>query len=89
MLTSHDREEIARNAQALIRSNTRIGPATCCTLLELWLTRKLELSEDDFDNIVGVLHDHLERAYDERYRLSQRAPRTYNDEDDEDTETDI
>lgn len=90
MLTTRDRDEIAKNAQALIRSNTRIGPATCCTLLELWLTYKLELTEDDFDSLVDCLHDHLEKAYDERWRLSPRRDRPaladYESDDDDPTE---
>lgn len=88
MLTTRDREEIAKNSKELIGLKRHIGPATCCTLLELWLTRKIELSEDDFDYLVGGLHDHLEKAYDDRYRLTARKPKDYDEEDDEDTETD-
>jgi len=89
MLTSRDRDEIAKNAQALIAARRSIGPATACTLIELWLTRKMELTEDEFDFLVGALHDHLERAYDERYRLIQRATKPLRDadEDDEDDDT--
>lgn len=88
MLTIRDREEIAKNHKELISAKRHLGPATCCTLIELWLVHKIELSEDDFDYLVGVLHDHLEKAYDDRYRLTQRKPRDYDDNDDEDTETD-
>lgn len=86
-MTDRDRDEILKNGRALLRNNSHIGPATCCVLLELWLTRKFEITEDDFDNLVGILHDHLEKAYDERWRFgNKRTPREYDDEDDGDTE---
>lgn len=88
MLNSRDRDEIATNYRSLLKSRSHLGPATCCTLLELWLSRKIEITEDDFDSLVGQLHDHLEKAYDERYRLIARKTRDTvpdydEDEDDE------
>lgn len=89
MLSLRDREEIAKNHRELISAKRFVGPATCCTLLELWLTRKIELSEDDFDHLVGALHDHLEKAYDDRYRLIKSPPKDYDGDDDGDTDTDV
>lgn len=87
MLTTQDREEIARNARGLIAAKRTLGPATACTLIELFLTRKLELTEDEFDELVGYLHHHLEQAYDERWRLIKDVkPRDYNADEDEDTD---
>lgn len=85
-LNQRDRDEIAKNAKALLRSSTHIGPATCCVLLELWLTRKFEITEEDFDNLVGILHEHLEKAYDERWRFGNKEPRDYNADEDTNTE---
>lgn len=47
-----------------------MGPLTCMCLIELWLTRKLELNHEEFDLIMDQLHDALENAYNDRYRLS-------------------
>lgn len=47
-----------------------MGPLTCMCLIELWLTRKLELNHEEFDLIMDQLHDALEHAYNDRYRLS-------------------
>jgi len=89
MLTEYDRQEIMRNANQLLRPGyrSRLGPATCCTLIELWLLRKIELTEDDFDVLVDALHAHLEKAYDEKYRLSaSRAQPEGNSDEDEKTD---
>lgn len=47
-----------------------MGPHTCMALLGLWLERKLELNHEEFDLIMDQLHDCLEEAYNNRYRLS-------------------
>jgi len=86
MLNSRDRDEIATNYRSLLKSRSHLGPATCCTLIELWLSHKIEITEDDFDSLVGQLHDHLEKAYDERYRLLARKPLDYNADEEEDTD---
>jgi len=86
MLTSRDRDEIASNYRSLLKSRSHLGPSTCCTLIELWLSHKIEITEDDFDSLVGQLHDHLEKAYDERYRLLARKPLDYDADADEDTD---
>lgn len=90
MLTDRDRQEIAKNARNLISSRRTVGPATACTLLELFLTNKLQLTENEFDELVGYLHHHLEQAYDERWRLIKdvvpRAEGGYLDDEDEKTD---
>jgi len=46
-----------------------LGPLTSMALLELWFTKKIELTESEFDELVEVVIDRLGEARDDRYRL--------------------
>lgn len=47
----------------------RVGPLTAMALLELFLQRQWDLSEDEADELFGIVIATLERARDESYRL--------------------
>lgn len=56
-----------------------IGPITAMALLEAFLQRQWELTEEEGDELFDVVIGALERARDERYRMA--AHRSTNEED--------
>lgn len=48
-----------------------IGIQTACALLELWLEHKLELDEDEFEQLNDAIFELVSIARDERYRLNK------------------
>lgn len=46
-----------------------MGATTCCCLLELFLTKKIELTEWEFDQLCEKLITLLGDSRDETYRL--------------------
>lgn len=73
------------NFRSLLRSRRAMGAHTCLTLMELWIENKIQLNEEEFDLVMGQLHDRLEEFYNDRYKLI-RLPREYESEEDSDTE---
>lgn len=49
-----------------------MGPVAACELLKLWLERKIELDEDEFEDLCDQLYQLLEEARDDRFRVIVR-----------------
>jgi len=48
-----------------------LGPLASMALVSLWLEKKVELTEDEFDELCEGIIDALGEARDERYRLKR------------------
>lgn len=46
-----------------------LSPAAAAQLLSAWIDRKIQLTEDEFEDLCDVLYGHIEDLRDERYRL--------------------
>lgn len=50
-----------------------LDAVSALTLLLLWADGRWALMEEDYDELVGVVHGELERLNDERWRFNKNA----------------
>lgn len=51
------------------RVSHRIGMRTVFTLFDLWTEGNLVLTWEEWDQLIGFLHDWIDRVYNNRHRL--------------------
>lgn len=49
----------------------KLGVVASLTYLELWMMKEVELTEQEFDQLLETIIDYLGDARDERYRLKK------------------
>lgn len=50
---------------------THVGIATAATLLELWMNRQMDLTEEEYDSLVDAVIELLGATRDEQWRFRQ------------------